>query len=234
MSNSPFPKYQFERIEDASGRYTACAIKPEPQESPRSVSDIPEVLSGLQGVFQSRNTHVHDASNTESRKQSQNFGLSGGFQLSASRQMSPRCNPPQGHQVEVSLQTANSPSASQLPKSSPSHRTPQPPSIPSAPKSRDGTSSLTVEAPIYVNAKQFNRILCRRAARERPLQKLKLIRTRKPYLHESRHKHTVSRPRGVGGRFLSRDELEALETSVQERNDKSQAKVSPNEYHVAT
>ncbi|KAK3392942.1 CCAAT-binding transcription factor (CBF-B/NF-YA) subunit B-domain-containing protein [Podospora didyma] len=80
------------------------------------------------------------------------------------------------------------------------------------PPSPELTSGAVEESPLYVNAKQFHRILKRRVARQRLEEALRLTsKGRKPYLHESRHNHAMRRPRGPGGRFLTAEEVAAQE-----------------------
>jgi len=68
--------------------------------------------------------------------------------------------------------------------------------------------------PTFVNAKQYRRILKRREARakleeyyQRKQAQMKDRNGKKAYMHESRHRHAMKRPRGPGGRFLTKAEL---------------------------
>ena len=134
-------------------------------------------------------------------------------QMPPQRRMSHVSSPHINNAQTVMMNHAQPPRTSVPPQQMPpppQHQAQQPHQHQASPEVVAGAAE---ESPLYVNAKQFHRILKRRVARQRLEEALRLTsKGRKPYLHESRHKHAMRRPRGPGGRFLTADEVAAIES----------------------
>ena len=81
---------------------------------------------------------------------------------------------------------------------------------------------------IYINGKQYHRIMKRREVRKKINESIQMNKNKseknKKYHHESRHRHAMNRERGKGGRFLSKkkNELEYIIKNDNEENKENE------------
>uniref|UniRef100_A0A0B6ZK35 Nuclear transcription factor Y subunit n=1 Tax=Arion vulgaris TaxID=1028688 RepID=A0A0B6ZK35_9EUPU len=76
-------------------------------------------------------------------------------------------------------------------------------------------TSDTGDEPLYVNAKQYHRILKRRQARAKLESEGRIPKERQKYLYESRHRHALNRVRGSGGIFIAADNKSIIQQELQ-------------------
>ncbi|MCJ1362154.1 Transcriptional activator [Acarospora aff. strigata] len=171
-----------------SPRMAGVQVKTERNPNPRSPQQVPGQMPPLPSQVQ----------------------VQQGQHMAQQRRMSQHVSSPHIQAPQPALINHNAPRTSVPPQMA----APQPP-VQQHQQSPEIVAGSAEESPLYVNAKQFHRILKRRVARQRLEEALRLTsKGRKPYLHESRHNHAMRRPRGPGGRFLTADEVAAMDKNA--------------------
>jgi hypothetical protein len=76
---------------------------------------------------------------------------------------------------------------------------------------------------IYINGKQYHRIMKRREVRKKLKESIQINKNKvdknKKYHHESRHRHAMNRERGKGGRFISKKKIELINKNNNDNNE---------------
>lgn len=90
----------------------------------------------------------------------------------------------------------------------------------------------TGEEPLYVNAKQYHRILKRRQARAKLEALGRIPKERQKYLYESRHRHALNRQRDKGGIFMNQKPGSASESSSNSADTYAETNGTASQVHI--